>query len=403
MLSCSQGHRISEARLEKPDEIIANYLVSAIKELHEVSQGPEAGQVFHEFAAFCDQQLQNADGLEDFIRVQTLRDRKEAEVCELDAMIKSAAAQGKEKDNLKSYRTKAKQWFELDNREFQRLKDSREAFLRQSLENYLLTLKACDDHDGDALRFSALWLEHSQNDIANDAVSKYMSQVASRKFASLMNQWTSRLLDETTQFQGLLSSLAYRICCEHPFHGMYQIFASSKTKGGKDQAALSRHAAACNVVNLLKSNKRAGPIWLAVHNSNINFVRFAAEKTDDGKYKPGSKISLRKSPTGMKLESDVSVHKVPPPTARLPLRADCDYSGVPLIAKFQPEFTVASGISAPKILTAIGTDGQKYKQLVRSDPCFDISHLTWDSSKAATTIFGRTLSWSRFSSKSAIS
>ena len=283
-------------------------------------------------------------------------------------MIKAAESQAKEKDNLKSYRTKAKQWFELDNREFQRLQDSRQAFLRQSLENYLLGLKACDDYDGDLLRFSALWMEQSENEIANAAVAKCIGQVASRKFAPLMNQWTSRLLDEPNEFQALLSSLVFRICYDHPFHGMYQIFASSKTKGGKDRAALSRHAAASHIVSLLKANKKAGPIWLAVHNSNINFVRFAAEKPENENYKPGSKVPLTKSPHGKKLETDGLVHQIPPPTARLRLRADCNYSDVPHIAKFQSEFTVASGISAPKILTAIGTDGQKYKQLVRDAP-----------------------------------
>ena len=280
-------------------------------------------------------------------------------------MLKAAGSQAKEKDNLKSHRAKAKQWFDLDNREYQRLKDSREAFLRQSLENYLLCLKACDTYDTDALRFSALWLEHSENEIANTAVSSSIIHVGSRKFAPLMNQWTSRLQDTKEQFQILLASLVFRICIDHPYHGMYQIFASSKTKGGKDDVALSRHAAANNIVNRFKSNKKAGPIWLAIHNSNINFVRFSVEKQDESKFKPGSKIALRKFVAGSRLEQDVTNHTIPPPTMKIRIRTDCDYSGIPPIAKFQPEFTLASGISAPKILTAITSDGRKHKLLVR--------------------------------------
>ncbi|MCJ1380039.1 Serine/threonine-protein kinase tel1 [Xylographa soralifera] len=359
------GHRISEARLEKPDEIIANYLLPAIKELHDIDRGQEAGQVFHEFASFCDKQLQNNDNLEDFQRIQRLRERKEAEVKDLERMIKTATLQGKEHDNLKSHLKKAQQWFGLDDREYQRLKDSREAFLSQSLENYLLSLRACDGYDADALRFSALWLEHYENEIANNAVSKYISHVGSMKFAPLMNQWTSRLLDARTSFQTLLSAMVFRICLEHPYHGMYQVFASSKTKGGKDQAALARNAAAVKIVNQLKASRRAAPTWLGVHNSNINFVRFATEKVDEGKHKPGTKVLLRKSPTGLKLEQDIPNLRVPPPTMRIPLRHDCDYGSVPTIVKFQSEFTIASGISMPKILTAIGSDGRKYKQLFK--------------------------------------
>jgi hypothetical protein len=46
------------------------------------------------------------------------------------------------------------------------------------------------------------------------------------------------------------------------------------------------------------------------------------------------------------------------------LRADCDYSNVPVIEKFKPEMTIASGVSAPKIVTCIASDGSKYKLLV---------------------------------------
>ncbi len=365
-LKVKQGHRISEARLEKPDEILKQYLIPAIKELHDISQGDEAGQVYHEFASFCDQQLQNPDSLEDFHRIEKLRERKNAEVRDLEKMIKSSSSQAKERENLKSHRAKAKQWFDLDDREYQRLRDSREAFLRQSLENYLLCLKACDKYDNDALRFSALWLEHWDSGIANQAVSKHVAKVGSRKFAPLMNQWSSRLLDDPDAFQTLLSSLVLRICIDHPYHGMYQIFTGSKTKGGKDETALARHKAANDIVIQLKQDKRSASIWLTVHNTNISFVRFAAEKIDDSKIKQGAKVPLRKTKTGQRLEQDIQNQKIPPPTMRIDLRADCDYSRVPHIAKFQPEFTLASGISMPKIVTAIGTDGLKYKQLFKS-------------------------------------
>ena len=87
-------------------------------------------------------------------------------------MIKSANSQGKDRENLRRFRGTTKQWFDLDDREFQRLRDTRQMFLRQSLENYLLCLKACDKYDNDALRFSALWLENYNSEIANAAVAR---------------------------------------------------------------------------------------------------------------------------------------------------------------------------------------------------------------------------------------
>ena len=362
-----QGHQVAEARLEKPDEVISRYLTPAIKELHGTTTGKAAGKVFHEFASFCDQQLQNPDALEDFQRLKKLRARKEAEVQDLEKMIKSTASQSKEKDNLKSYKAKAKLWFELDDREYQRLRNTRETFLRQSLENYLLCLRAGEEYNNDALRFSALWLENWNNEIADQAVSKYIRQVATRKFAPLMNQWSSRLLSDGSHFQELLSTIVTRICIEHPYHGMYQVFASSKTKGGKDEVALSRHKAATSITEKLKADPKSSNTWRAIHNTSIGFVRFATDRLDDQKIKPGSKLALRRLPTGQRLESDaLNTHqRIPPPTLRTPLRPDCDYSSIPMIARFAPEFSVASGISMPKIVTTIGTDGKKYKQLFK--------------------------------------
>ncbi|KAI9716271.1 MAG: hypothetical protein M1812_005496 [Candelaria pacifica] len=362
-LLATLARQIAEARLEKPDVIIDQYLLPAVRELYGKTDGNEAGQVFHEFAYFCDQQLQNSDNLEDFQRIQKLRQRKESEVHELERMMKASGSEGK--DNLRVHRARAKQWFELDDREYQRLRENRESFLRQSLENYLLCLQACETFNNDVLRFCALWLEQSESEIASNAVSKHLAQVASRKFAPLMNQLSSRLLNVEDGFQSLLFSLVLRVCMDHPYHGMYQIFAGSKTKGGRDEMALSRHAAAGKIVGRLKSNTQAALIWAAVNNSNVCFVKFAIERLDEHKYKPGTKVPLRKVPQGRPLEHEVPRQKVPPPTIKLDLRADCDYTDVPVIAKFYPDMTIASGVSAPKILVAVGSDGLKYKQLFK--------------------------------------
>ncbi|KAL3460378.1 hypothetical protein BJX64DRAFT_290369 [Aspergillus heterothallicus] len=356
------GHHVAEARLEKPEAIIQNYLIPAVKELKGCSEAEEAGRVYHGFAMFCDQQLQNPDGLEDFARAEQLRNRKQKEVLALDEMLKSA--EGKERDNLKFHRTKTKQWFDLDDREYQRLKRSREAFLQQCLENYLICLKESEKYNNDVLRFCALWLAQSHSDIANRAVAKYLADVPSRKFAPLINQLTSRLLDVSDDFQGMLSELVFKICCEHPFHGMYQIFASSKSRGGKDQSALSRNRAATKLAETLRGDKRIGSLWVAVHNTNINYVRFAVERLDD-KMKHGAKVALKKLPTGGRLEQDAANQRLPPPTMKIDIRVDCDYSDIPKLFKYLPEFTVASGVSAPKIVTAIASDGVRYKQLFK--------------------------------------
>ncbi|KAJ5101854.1 hypothetical protein NUU61_004076 [Penicillium alfredii] len=324
------GHHVAEARLEKPESILQDYLYPAVKELKGTPEGEEAGRVYHGFATFCDQQLLNIDGLEDFKRVEQLRDRKEKEVLGLEEMMKNAG--GREKEALRIHRAKAKQWFDLDDREYQRLLRSREAFLQQCLENYLLCLRESDTYNNDVLRFCALWLDKSDSKTANAAVSRYLHDVPSRKFAPLMNQLSSRLLDVSDDFQALLTELVFRISNQ--------------------------------LVERLKNDKHISPTWVAVHNANISYVRFAVDRPDP-KFKSGAKVPLKSLATGQRLGQDVVSYKLPPPTMKIELRPDCDYSHIPTIARFSPEFTIASGVSAPKIVTAVATNGVRYKQLYK--------------------------------------
>jgi len=357
------GYQVSVARLEKPDRIIEKYLLPALKELKGKADGSEAGQVFHEFAVFCDQQLQDPDGLEDLTRLKKLKEMKASEVHDLGKMVK-AATSSEQKAKYHGHLVKAKQWLQLDTEEYRRLSASKDELLRQSLENYLLSLTASEGHNNDALRFTALWLEHSEEEIAMDSVSKYLSNVPSRKFASLMNQLTSRLLENEDRFQQVLFALVLRICVEHPYHGMYQIWAGCRSKSNsKDETAVSRQAATNKVAQQIANNPKSSRVWTAINKTSTVYCQLAAER-DESRYKAGQKIQLKDSQAGSLLNNILSKFQIPPPTLQVGIAADLDYSKVPFMHKLEPQISIASGVSAPKIITVIATDGSKYKQLV---------------------------------------
>lgn len=366
------GSQVSIARLEKPDQILENYLKPALQELKGKVSGGEAGQVFHEFAVFCDQQLQDVDGLEDLERLRKLSQNKRKEVESL-TNIYSGLTSTTEKNKMRGYLSKNKTWLKLDEEELQRAKSSREEFLRQSLENYLLALIASDDYDRHALRFCALWMEHSEEQLANEAVSKSLAQVPSRKFAPLMNQLTSRLQDNTAKFQELLVTLVRRICTDHPFHGMYQIYGGINSHANKnDQSACLRQQATIKIAKHLVSSQKSNSYWHSINTTNKVYCQLAAEK-DDQRYKSGRKVNLKESVAGARLASMLSKYPIPPPTMQIGLAADCDYSKLPVMAKLEPVMAIASGVSMPKVITAIADNGAKYKQLV-SSRCLKARH-----------------------------
>lgn len=337
------------------------YLGPAIDELRGNFTGLEAGRVFHEFASFCDQQLQNPGNIEDYQRALKLRQNKEAEVRELETLIK-ATTSGAKLDNLKVFRQKAKTWLNLDDAEFNKLKENREAFLERSIGNYLRCLAACDGYDNDAVRFCALWLEHSSDSKVNMAASQPLAQVPSRKFVPLMNQLSSRLLDVTDDFQTLLFPLIARICTDHPHHGTYQILALSRARP-KDTVSEKRQASALKIVDKLKNDETSHAMFQRLYTATSSYIKLAIHKIEKTKT---NKYALKTLPRDLygKFNSDIPSYRIPPPTMQISVRDDCDYSNLAVLERFHPEFSIASGISAPKILTCRASDGINFKMLV---------------------------------------
>ncbi|KAK0623121.1 hypothetical protein B0T14DRAFT_164703 [Immersiella caudata] len=358
------GHQVSVARLESPDHIQKKYLEPALKELGPRIEGTDAGRVFHQFAMFCDEQLQNADNQEDLARLQHLKEGKSEEVAQLKALI----ANSKDSQHRNKYNThlaKARQWLELDQQELKRMEKTRSEFIRLSLENYMLSLAASDEHNNDALRFTALWLERSEEESTNETVKKYISRVPTRKFASLMNQLSSRFQDQNVLFQKLLIDLVFRICVDHPYHGMYHVWSGAKSKVNKeDEVAVSRQKATEKTGRALAKNERVSRTWAAIDSTSRIYHTLAMDR-DPSRYKQGQRLAIKESLVGSSFANTFAKYHIPPPTMQLELSSIPDYSSVPIIQKFEPEMIIAGGVSAPKIITALGSDGKRYKQLVK--------------------------------------
>ncbi|KAI5846484.1 hypothetical protein DFP73DRAFT_546051 [Morchella snyderi] len=358
------GNWISEARLEKPDKIMSTYLGPAIQELEGNISGREAGRVFHEFASFCDQQLQNPGNIEDFQRALKLRQNKEAEVKELKKLLRKSPAGTSMSKKLERMTFSARLWLSLDDKELKKLQENRDAFLEKSIGNYLLCLAACDDYDNDAVRFCALWLEHSSDAKVNNAAKEPLTRVPSRKFVPLMNQLSSRLLDVQDNFQKLLFPLIARICKDHPHHGTYQILALGRSPKGPGSE--KRDAAAVKLISKLRLEAGTKEIFGKLFNSTNAYICLAQHKLE----KQLGKLPFRN--LGRELTSKfmgvLPSLGVPPPTMQITIRADCNYTDLAVIEKFEPEFTMASGLSAPKIISCRASDGVRYKMLFKGGP-----------------------------------
>lgn len=282
---------------------------------------------------------------------------------QLDKLYKSfTTVTSKEKEEVQRSRARAHRWYLLDEAEYKEAVHIRKTFVQQSLGCYLQAFAACDDHDASILRFFALWQEHTADEQASPIVAKHIEQVPSHKFAILLNQLMSSLQQEDNEFQKILAGLVSRLCIDHPYHTVFHLFASCHSAiSEKEGAANSRRLAATQIERSVRGDKQVGQLLVNTWESCEFYHRLAHERSSKGKT---SKLTLRSSQAAYHMNKRVSELGVPPATMNIQIRKDRDYSGVPTIVRFRNEMTIASGLSAPKVLTARATDGLQYKQLV---------------------------------------
>ena len=103
------------------------------------------------------------------------------------------------------------------------------AFLNQAIDMYSNCLEATDDFDDDgAIRLCSLWFANFENPAIQQKIGVALNRTPSWKFVFLAHQLSARTTkpSETAvpEHQVNLQSLMIRMCKEHPFHSLYQVY-----------------------------------------------------------------------------------------------------------------------------------------------------------------------------------
>ncbi|CAK3858781.1 serine threonine- kinase tel1 [Lecanosticta acicola] len=364
-LEAQLAYQLANARLEKPEEILSNYLKPAIGHLKNRKAGREAGKVFYEFAAFCDHELQSPSNIENFNRIIKLRQGKEDEVEAIKLAMRNSKKVVGDREDLRKSLTKAQAWLDIDKMEEKGLRDARNHYIHQSLRNYLLALGASDDHDICVLRFFALWLENAEDDEANGIALKYLSDVPSWKFVLLMNQLISRAEEQPSTFQTALQRLLVRICAQHPHHSAHHLFAASRRPNNADPASNSRYSAAKAVyTEVCTDSKSKELIGERIFKADALSKAFAELKPVLPERH--SKFSANQFKESKSVVEQMPRLRLPPITMSIALRPSGDYQDVPIVQRYEQRCSVMNGNSAPKLATCLASDGVQYKQLFKS-------------------------------------
>ncbi|KAJ6518821.1 hypothetical protein C8R45DRAFT_1116532, partial [Mycena sanguinolenta] len=392
------GTWMAEACLENSSDISARYFEPAAGYINEFRDKTKAefdtshARVYAQYAGFAERQYKAIKNSPDAIRMKVYVDRKTHEVQQRKTQ---GTIQPMDHKSLKD----AMALLKTDTELFQKHNKARETFLAHAVEMYSRALESSDSFDGDgAIRLCSLWFENFNESAPEfqDKVREALNRVPSRKLVFLAHQLTARLSRPAGQEKGQenLESVVLRMCLDHPFHSLYQVYgllpyipqpAVPAEKEGRRQSgrhntpgatppplnaqAAARSEAASGIFARLRadphSEKRVRDVEL-VASACLAWAKFPIR---------GSPLDTKGRPKGQKqtpIPAEQPIRnlanvKVPVLTCPPPLDPSLKYENCVWIDKYEPNFETAGGINLPKICRCVGSDSARYKQLFKGE------------------------------------
>jgi hypothetical protein len=266
----------------------------------------------------------------------------------------------------------------LDDNEKQQYKDNLNSYLLSAIKSICVVLKVSSHPDLEfVLQLTNLWLSNCDKEEVNKLLLEEFEFVPSFKFVPVIYQLFSRLGDtsNTSVFQETLGKLLVRICRDHPHHSLLTLFAlANATKvdltGMKSNLSQGRCSAAERMIDKLKSLDGIASEVFATESLLGAYITLAMTSTDHLQKANKTKRIGFKELTGdsQRFDRSVSGQAVKPAviTRSAAINVDCNYKDIVRVASFASTFSITdSGISRPKIVECLGSDGCWYKQLVK--------------------------------------
>jgi serine-protein kinase ATM len=344
---------------------------------------PSVATVYHQCAVFADRQYHAILRSTDAIKWKLYAERKEKEIQHRKEQMLRTQSGSRTYLELKHDQEKAEKLLREDMQRYRKHSESLSTFLQQAIDMYSRCLQAADDFDNDGhIRLVSLWFANFNDNDLQDKARPSIDRIPSRKFVFLAHQLSARLAkpanESVTGSQETLQNLILRMCRDHPFHSLYQVYclrpSSGVTNTGRRSSSRldlplsqgERAAAAADIFDRLRADPLCNQKLVGVEQVCDAYLQWA---------KRPIKSSVDKARSGpYEIPNDMLILKlhdvrVPVLTVNTPVDPTLQYQNCIWINHYEKTFETAGGINIPKICYCRGSDGVKYKQLV-SFPVF---------------------------------
>jgi ataxia telangiectasia mutated family protein len=346
------------------------------------STEPSLAIVFHRYALFAEHQYQAILRSPEVARLKLYVDRKTIELEQVDEKLKRLRPM-ENSGALAHHQRKARLLLDQDKAQYSVHTDARAKFLLDAILMYSRCLVMSDEYDSDAsIHLCSLWFSNFNSDDLNESIGPILGAIPSRKFVFLAHQLSARISSSDQgpgKAQRNLQSVMARLCREHPFHSLYQVYLlrqngvdttrNRRTSRATDEipsAQKDRAAAAAQLFQSLRHDASAGPRVRdleALCDAYLEWAQFPIKGVEQFNAQKQAKEQF-KIPQHLKIRKLTNL-QVPVSTLATPVDPTCRYEDIISISRYSEKFSTAGGINLPKITDCLGSDGDRYKQLVR--------------------------------------
>ncbi|KAJ2769955.1 Serine/threonine-protein kinase tel1, partial [Coemansia nantahalensis] len=385
------GEWSDKQRSERPAVLWEEYFNKAARLLENVDS-PTAwtGRVLYGLAAFAERQCEELTATRDDEAAIAMRKQKTREFAACQQEIaKTTSAGGLAR--LRAILRRLEIQVANDQKELAVLRSSIDGFMRLAIWSFVKCLECTDAFDDSVYSLVSLVVTHARSAELQGVLTPGLTDaVPSRKFLPLVHQLCARLSTDEDSFHRMIVHLVRRMAVDYPYHTMYHLFAlrnANRTTTTAPSSAGRRSASAAALLapesERMEARRSEAATEILVGASSVStelrgivqaidelcsmYIELAVSPVPD-KYKngkgDGKMIAFDKRLRVTRLA------KNPPPnipvlTARPQADAPRDYTSVPFITSIAEGYSLAGGINLPKIVRVLGTDGRRYKQLVK--------------------------------------
>ncbi|KAJ2236096.1 hypothetical protein H4R99_003740 [Coemansia sp. RSA 1722] len=391
------GEWSDKERKERPDVLWEQYFEKSAHLLQGISMPTMwTGRALHTLAEFAARQCEELTAVREDEAANAARKQKSRELAACRQEVASATNTA-DVQRLKAVLRRLEIQETNDQKELTRLRNSIGGFLRLAIWSFVKCLECTDAFDSSVYSLVSLVVTHARSTELHSVLSPtLMDSVPSHKFLPLIHQLCARLSTEDDAFHKTIVQLVQRMTVDYPYHTMYPLFALRNANRTSSSASASEQALrkATGKVGSLESlhvpesekmeqrrSEAATQILVGV-TVNSPDLKSIVQVIDD---LCSSYIELAVSPVPEKFRSGKLDGKLIAFSSRLKIsrliknlppnlpvltavpstEAPRDYMCVPFISTFSEGYSLAGGINLPKITRILGSDGQRYKQLVK--------------------------------------